>query len=189
MRNFLFLMMLSAFMFAAETPSVIKPALDSFEGDAAKAYVLYQQAVAKATDKAVKDMDAKLKAATKGGNLELANAIKKELEALTKGDTLATLETKWKAEANTDLLGVSTKNIVVIVSAKFGAGSTFVDVTNVIKSRFDKKTNSLSTKSDGFGVEDPVKDVRKSVVIEYTVNGTPKTLTVQDGESIKINAP
>lgn len=122
MRNFIFLMMLSAFMFAAETPSVIKPALDSFEGDAAKAYALYLQAVAKASDKATKEMEAKLKVATKGGNLELANAIKKEIEALAKGDTITALETKWKAEIGTDLL--TPAGVTDTLVSKWGDGNT-----------------------------------------------------------------
>lgn len=122
MRNFIFLMMLSAFMFAAETPSVIKPALDSFEGDAAKAYATYLQAVTKASDKATKEMEAKLKVAIKGGNLELANAIKKEIEALSKGDTINALETKWKAEINADLLN-PTGAVDTLVS-KWGDGNT-----------------------------------------------------------------
>ena len=119
----LFILSLSFIFAADEVPSAIKPALDSFEGDAAKAYLVYQQAVAKAADKASKDMDAKLKAAIKSGNLELANAIKAKMTELAKGETLTALETKWKADAAadpTDLL----KGPVDTLVGKWGDGTT-----------------------------------------------------------------
>ena len=89
----------------APVPSPVKSTLDTFEADALKAFVLYKQATAKASEKASKEMEAKLKAATKSGNLDLANAIKAELEKLSKGDILTVLEEKWKESDGKDLLG------------------------------------------------------------------------------------
>lgn len=84
---------------APEVPALIKPAADTYEADAMKAYVAYQQAIAKAADKAAKDMDAKLKVAVKSGNLELANSIKAYIDAMNDGTVLAELESKLKQQA------------------------------------------------------------------------------------------
>lgn len=119
----LLILSLSVAFAADEVPSAIKPALDSFEGDAAKAYILYQQAVAKAADKATKDMDAKLKVAIKSGNLEAANAIKAKMTELAKGETIAALETKWKAEAAADPSDLLKGPADTLVS-KWGDGNT-----------------------------------------------------------------
>lgn len=107
------LLALSMLAFAGEAPAVpsaIKPTLDSFEADATKAYAAYQAALSKAQDKAEKDMEAKLKSATKSGNLELANAINASLDKLNNGGLVRELETKWKAaeaDAPATLLAVT----------------------------------------------------------------------------------
>lgn len=90
-------------------PSPVKSVLDAYEADALKAFLAYKQAAAKAADKAAKDMDAKLKAATKAGNLDAANAIKAEMDKLNKGETLAAMEDKWKDAGAADLLNAEAK--------------------------------------------------------------------------------
>lgn len=187
----LLILSLSVAFAADEVPSAIKPALDSFETEATKAYLAYQQAVAKAADKASKDMEAKLKAATKSGNLEAANAIKAKMTELQSEKYLTALEQKAKLKASEDLLGNPTKTVVVIHSAKYGANDNFVDITNTIKSRFDVKKNRLDTVCDGFGVADPAKDVVKTLTIEYSINGDKKTLSVKavDNAAVRINVP
>jgi len=119
----LLILSLSVAFAADEIPSAIKPALDSFEGDAAKAYLAYQQAVSKAADKATKDMETKLKAAIKSGNLDVANAIKAKMTELAKGDTLAALEAKWKEEMNADPSDLL-KGPVDTLVGKWGDGNT-----------------------------------------------------------------
>jgi hypothetical protein len=106
-------LMLVLSLHAGEAPAIpapIKSTLEAYENDAERAYAAYQQAVAKAAEKAAKEMDAKLKTATKSGNLDLANAIKKEMDALTKGETFAALEKKWRKAEATDLLSESAKS-------------------------------------------------------------------------------
>jgi hypothetical protein len=103
------------------TPGSIKPILATYETETGKAFNAYQEAVAKALDKATKDMDSKLKEAMKKGDLEGATAIKVKLDSISKGELLSQLEEKWK---NEDLLGGEKKpdsnNVIV---GKWGDGN------------------------------------------------------------------
>lgn len=143
------LLMLVLSLSAGEAPAVpapIKSTLEAYENDAERAYAAYQQAVAKAAEKAAKDMDAKLKAATKSGNLDLANAIKKEMDALTKGETFAALEKKWRSS---DLLGNAAKTSEPQADAK--PANTGAAVDAVVGKWGDGTTVMWDFKPDGTG--------------------------------------
>jgi hypothetical protein len=101
MRYFL-LLILATLSFAGET--ALPPNVDSYEQEASKAYATYLQATNKAAEKATKELDSKLKAAMKKGDLDLATALKTRMEDIAKGKTLTTLENAWKSEAP-NLLG------------------------------------------------------------------------------------
>lgn len=104
--RYLILLIIASIAFAGEASvnPVIKSSLDTYEADAAKAYAEYLKAVTKVNEKAVKDLDVKFKAAMKKGDLDLANAIKKQVEQINAGETLADLEIKWKEELGKSLL-------------------------------------------------------------------------------------
>jgi hypothetical protein len=116
MRHLLLLIIASlAFAGEATVNPVIKSSLDTYESDAAKAYADYLKAVSKVNDKTVKDLDVKFKTAMKKGDLDLANAIKKQIEQITAGETLADLENKWKEELGKSLLPDSNVNPTVVI--------------------------------------------------------------------------
>jgi hypothetical protein len=120
MRYFLLLLICSISFTAEVINPVIKSTLDSYEAEAAKAYADYLKATSKAADKANSALDSKLKAAMKANNLDLATVIKKQMEDLSKGKTLANLEATWKEPASSDsLLGNSTD----LVIGKWGNGT------------------------------------------------------------------
>lgn len=125
MRHFL-LLIIASLTFAGDVPvnPVIKSALDSYETDVAKAYAEYLKAVNKVNEKTVKDLDVKFKAAMKKGDLDLANAIKKQVEEINSGETLADLETKWKEELVKGLLDGPADLLVLV--GKWGNGSEVI---------------------------------------------------------------
>jgi hypothetical protein len=108
MRNLL-LILLASVAFAGETVNpALKPSLDTYETDVSKAYADYLKAINKVNDKVAKDLDAKLKGAMKKGDLDLATAIKSQMDEIAKGKTRTDLEAKWNAEMAknpADLLG------------------------------------------------------------------------------------
>jgi len=104
--RFILLILLAATTFSAETVNpAVKPTLDTYEAAAAKAYAEYIKATNKAAEKANAALDTKLKAAMKASNLELATVIKKQIDEITKGKTLANLEAEWKNDSTSSLLG------------------------------------------------------------------------------------
>ena len=77
---------------------------------------------------------------------------------------------------------------LMIVKATFGVPTKKFDVTNGVKKLV--KDDSLVTVVNGtiFGAPDPAPGVKKSVVIEYILNGKTCTFKGIDGEQINISA-
>jgi len=79
---------------------------------------------------------------------------------------------------------------VTILSARYGVGSTTVDVQSAVTSRTkDGKVNFVVSPS-ALNVEDPAPGQIKTLTVEYSINGgRSNTDTVKDGNYLKIDAP
>lgn len=112
--RYLLLLLIATVAFAGDaTNPVVKAAQDTYESDVSKAYADYIKAITKVNEKNLKDLDAKFKAAMKKGDLDLANAIKKQIEQINAGETLADLENKWKGDLGKSLLPGSNTDPIV----------------------------------------------------------------------------
>ena len=172
----LLLLLLAAVAFTGEAPvnPAIKSTMDAFEADAAKAYGEYLKATTKMADKAVKDLDVKFKAAMKKGDLTAATAIKMKMDEIDKGQTLANLETTWKAKREAiDLLNVP--GSIRVISATHSANGQTFDITEMVQDKFDTDKKPFVLDSKVFG--DPVPGSHKTLVIIYTIDGKKKSAT------------
>lgn len=178
--RYLLLILFASIAFAGDAVNpAVKSSLDSYESDVAKAYADYLKTVSKVNDKTTKDLDTKLKAAMKKGDLDLATAIKAQMEEISKGKTRTDLENKWNAElakGPMDLLGPTTENDTLV--GKWGMSAT----------------NSWEFKSDGSGTRlspdgnvHPIKWKKTGDAYLVTIQGQERTLTFQGKDSIQIS--
>lgn len=79
---------------------------------------------------------------------------------------------------------------VTILSARYGVGSTTVDVESAVSAKTkDGKVNFVVSPS-ALNVEDPAVGQIKTLTVEYSINGgSSNTDTVKDGDYLNINAP
>lgn len=178
----LLLFVCSAFSGDAPVNPAIKPTMDAYETDAAKAYAEYLKATSKVAEKAIKDLDTKFKAAMKKGDLDTANAIKSQMDDINNGKSRADLENKWKQKIDAaDLL--TTPGSIRVISATFSAAGQTVDVTEMVQEKFDadgKKPFVLDAKVFG----DPVPGSSKTLTIVYSIDGKKKSANFQSWDTI-----
>lgn len=183
--RYILLLIIASFTFAGDAVNpVVKTSLDSYESEVSKAYADYLKAVAKVNEKTTKDMDVKLKAAMKKGDLDTANALKVAMDKVAKGKTLSDLENKWKLEAGRDPSDLLTApGAIQVISATFAANGETIDVTERVQAKFDqpnKKPFVLDAKVFG----DPVPGFAKTLTIVYTINGKKSSKTFQSWDTI-----
>lgn len=79
---------------------------------------------------------------------------------------------------------------VTILSARYGVGSSTVDVESAVSAKTkDGKVNFVVSPS-ALNVEDPAVGQIKTLTVEYSINGgSSNTDTVKDGDYLKIDAP
>ena len=82
-----------------------------------------------------------------------------------------------------DSLPENDKNEITILSAKYGADEKWVDVTAKVKDLFDKKEIIKSGNRLG---GDPIFGTKKSLVIEYNINGDTQTKTFKEGSQVNL---
>jgi hypothetical protein len=77
-----------------------------------------------------------------------------------------------------------------IVKAEYGYSGNYTDVTNALQDLM-KSDGSIDV-TVGFkqvGLPDPNPNKQKNLRVEYTINGSTSTQTLNDGERFKLNAP
>lgn len=137
-----------------KTPPAIKPALEAFESDAKKAWEAYQQALGKAQEKVKKDLDAKMKDATRKADLTTANFIKAKMDEMGRDDYVDGLERKWKEEDKLDLLGnkIGQNDIAKLIVGKW----RYVKPSWDVEIKFSE--NGTFTTSDNYSGKWTVKN-------------------------------
>jgi len=79
---------------------------------------------------------------------------------------------------------------LTILSARYGADSTTVDVKSAVSSQTKDGNVSLVVSPSALNVDDPVPGQPKTLTVEYSINnGSSNTTSVKDGDYLKIDAP
>ena len=79
---------------------------------------------------------------------------------------------------------------LTILSARYGVGSTTVDVKSAVSSHVKDGNVSLVVTPSSLGVEDPAPGQLKTLTVEYSINGgSSNSDSVKDGDYLKIDAP
>ena len=79
---------------------------------------------------------------------------------------------------------------IIILNAKYGAGTQVVDVTASVTAHIHQGTLNMPVSADAFNVTDPSPGNPKQVTVSYTINsGATNTLVENDGGTIFISAP
>ena len=77
-----------------------------------------------------------------------------------------------------------------ILSARYGVGSTTVDVKSSILSHAKDGSVNLVVNPSALNVEDPAVGQLKTLTVEYSINGgSSNTTSVKDGDYLKLDAP
>lgn len=76
---------------------------------------------------------------------------------------------------------------IEIISAKFGAGNKWVDVTEKLKEILESDSTILHNSSKGLNVKDPAPGWKKKIKVTYVINGKQKNASVGGGGSKKID--
>lgn len=75
--------------------------------------------------------------------------------------------------------------VLTIKSARYGAQTTFVDVTNAVRQLMHDGSICVKVTNDVLvGDNDPCKGVRKQLTVEYALNDKPATTTVRERERL-----
>jgi hypothetical protein len=77
---------------------------------------------------------------------------------------------------------------LTIISARYGADTSWVDVAERLQARIQNGNLRISATNDELG-GDPAPSVRKSMEVAYTHGGQPHTKTVHEGETLSIPEP
>lgn len=190
MRNLL-LLIIASIAFAGEAPvnPVIKSSLDTYETEVAKAYAEYLKTIAKVNEKTAKDMDTKLKAAMKKGDLETATAIKTAMDEVAKGKVRTNLEDKWRAEADqnpADLLTAPpAAGEIKVLSATFETTGEIFDITEKVQAKLSVVKKPFTLDAKVFG--DPIPGTSKVLTIVYVLNGKKSSKTFNSWDVIDIS--
>ena len=76
-----------------------------------------------------------------------------------------------------------------IIKAEYGVPGNMIDVTNALKSQIVNGNIKINVSPVGVGVPDPNPSLKKSLQVEYTLNGSVHQGTFRDGEVFQVNAP
>lgn len=72
-----------------------------------------------------------------------------------------------------------------IISARYGAGASFADVTGRLQGMVSNGTIRLRVNNDTMGVE-PAKNVKKQLHVQYLYQGRQRNLTIREGDILQI---
>jgi len=89
-------------------------------------------------------------------------------------------------EVEADETGAEPLKMLTILRAQYGAKDTFVDLTQQIQAKVKENRLELSGFTQFMG--DPVPFVRKTLTVDYELDGKPATVSVQDGETLTLPA-
>ena len=77
-----------------------------------------------------------------------------------------------------------------ILSARYGVGSTTVDVKSSVLAHTKEGNVNLVVTPSSLNVEDPAPGQLKTLTVEYTINGgSSNSTSVKDGDYLKLDAP
>ena len=80
----------------------------------------------------------------------------------------------------------TTKQEIIINSAKYGAEGKFTDVTARISGFVEKNILEIKASNDLVDGQDPIVGKVKTLIIDYTINGENKNLSIMEGKTQKI---
>lgn len=79
---------------------------------------------------------------------------------------------------------------LTILSARYGVGSTTVDVKASLLAHVKDGSINLLVNPSSLNIEDPAPGQNKTLTVEYSINGgTSNNTSVKDGDYLKLDAP
>lgn len=111
------------------------------------------------------------------------------------GDEATTDEPSWDEptpdESSLDPIGntetTETKAVIEIVSARFGTGKKWVDVTKNIISILERDPPVFVNSAKGLETRDPLSGYKKKTIIKFRINGKQKEITLPAGPNRRFN--
>jgi hypothetical protein len=76
-----------------------------------------------------------------------------------------------------------------IIKAEYGYIGNFTDVTDAIQTHVRDGSINLKVSPTSAGIPDPNPNKPKSLQVEYSLNGAPNMISVNDGQTFKVSAP
>jgi hypothetical protein len=76
-----------------------------------------------------------------------------------------------------------------IVKAEYGYTGNFTDVTSAIQNQISNGSINMKVGYQSAGIPDPNPAKKKSLKVEYSINGSKNTKTLDDGSSFTVSAP
>jgi len=83
-------------------------------------------------------------------------------------------------------VGTSTEEILIIVSARYGAKGHMLDVTDVLRSKIiSGRIKNFQVTNENFG-KDPIQGVPKTLEVNYEYGGKTRSLSISEGSTLTI---
>ena len=76
-----------------------------------------------------------------------------------------------------------------IVKAEYGYTGNFTDVTDAIQNQVSNGSINIKVGFQSAGIPDPNPAKKKTLKVEYSINGSKNTKSLDDGSSLNVSAP
>jgi hypothetical protein len=162
-------------------------AVTTFEKDVAKARADFDKDVQKAKDKMAKSLETEMKSVMRKGDLDGATVIKALQEKLAARTGLEKTDILGKVIPEDKAGGAKPNHPgnpsgITIISAKYGVGDSWVDVTDYIRKTLKPKVMQYDYKDMHNTVGNPSPGNQKYVEVVYKIgNGEEKTKRMKQG--------